>query len=177
MQSLTSDPLLAVARGAVLFSMAIVALIGLLFLMLAPVMVFGRLDILAEVSMAQGLTASGFLGIGAIMLLVASMAGCAFLFLRHLLRIIDSVGKGDPFNPVNAARLAAMGWLTLGVEAISVPAGLIGAWIASIVKEGGDVDIGIGLSPSGVLLAIVLFILARVFRQGADMRAELEGTV
>lgn len=28
-----------------------------------------------------------------------------------------------------------------------------------------------------ILLTLVLFILARVFRQGTEMRAELEGTV
>jgi hypothetical protein len=41
--------------------------------------------------------------------------------------------------------------------------------------RGNDVDFG--LSFGGVLLALVLFILARVFRKGAEMRAELEGTV
>ena len=35
----------------------------------------------------------------------------------------------------------------------------------------------ISISLSGIMLILTLFILARVFRQGAMMRAELEGTV
>ncbi len=34
-----------------------------------------------------------------------------------------------------------------------------------------------GISGNGLLLMLILFILARVFRKGAEMRAELEGTV
>jgi hypothetical protein len=48
------------------------------------------------------------------------------------------------------------------------------------VPVGGDIngfDIGFGLSPAGVAFVLLLFILARVFRQGAAMRDDLEGTV
>lgn len=177
-RSFTRDPLLAVAHGVVLFAMAVIGFAGAVSLVLAPVMIFGRFGILSHVEGEdiQGVTADTLLGIGGIMLVVAVMAALAFLFLRHLLRLIGSVDQGDPFNPVNARRLAAMGWLALGIEIVSVPAGLIGSWIAHTVKD-ADSDIGIGFSLSGVLLAIILFILARVFRKGAEMRAELEGTV
>lgn len=176
MGSLARDPLLALARGVVLFSMAVVAVVGVLFLVLAPVMAFGPAGIMSHVSGdgIEGLTPGVFRAIGGLLLLVSAMAACAFLFLRHLLRIIASVDQGDPFNPVNAARLAAMGWLVLAIEAIGLPTAMIGAWIARMVK---DADIGIGFAPTSVLLAIVLFILARVFSKGAEMRDELEGTV
>ncbi len=176
MRSITHDPLLALARGVILVSMGVTALIGALFLVLSPFMVFGRFDIMARISGdgPDGLTTDTFIAIGGVLILIAAMAACAFLFLRHLLRIIDSVGQGDPFNPVNAGRLAAMGWLALAIEGISFPTGLVAAWIARTVK---DSHIGIGFSLGGVLLAIILFILARIFRKGAEMRAELEGTV
>jgi hypothetical protein len=176
MRSLTRDPLLAVGRAAVLFAMVVTALVGGLLLVVAPFLIFGRADIMAKVSVegVEGLTANTFVGIGGLLLLIAAMAACAFLFLRHLLRIIDSVDKGDPFAPINASRLAAMAWLALAIEALGWPAGMIGVWIARSVK---DADIDVGFSLTGVLLAIVLFILARVFRKGAEMRAELEGTV
>jgi hypothetical protein len=40
-----------------------------------------------------------------------------------------------------------------------------------------DADFDFGVSLGGLLLALTLFILARVFRQGAAMREDLEGTV
>ena len=43
------------------------------------------------------------------------------------------------------------------------------------VRRAGQVWLALVLG--GILLALVLFILARVFRKGAEMRAELEGTV
>ena len=88
--------------------------------------------------------------------------------------VIESVGAGDPFAPVNATRLARMGWLMIGVQLSSVPIGALAMWIGERVK---DVDFEFGISGQGIMLALVLFILARVFRHGAAMRDELEGTV
>jgi galactitol-specific phosphotransferase system IIC component len=50
-------------------------------------------------------------------------------------------------------------------------------WLASVAKEAhADVRTDLDLGGS-LLLPLVLFILARVFRHGAAMREELEGTV
>ena len=43
--------------------------------------------------------------------------------------------------------------------------------------ENADITIDAGLDIEGILLALILFILARVFRHGARMRDDLEGTV
>ena len=142
----------------------------------APVMLIFRDKVFAELA-AQHMTVphGAFVAaVVAILLMIAGMAAMAFLWVRHLRRIVDTVGQGDPFIPLNAVRLRAMAWLTIGIEAISVPIGALVLWIGT-VTEGNDVDFG--LSFGGVLLALVLFILARVFRKGAEMRAELEGTV
>ena len=106
--------------------------------------------------------------------LVVVVGSLAFVWLRQLRRIIDSVALGDPFVPENAERLQAMGWLTVGIELTAIPVGGIGTWITSVVD---DATSDFTISPGGVLLAIVLFILARVFREGTRMRGELEGTV
>ncbi len=50
----------------------------------------------------------------------------------------------------------------------------LAGWVAYISKAN---YIDVGVSFSGVLLALILFVLARVFGQGAQMRDELEGTV
>ena len=36
-------------------------------------------------------------------------------------RIVDSVGGGDSFAPVNADPLRAMVWLTLAIQAVGIP--------------------------------------------------------
>jgi Zn-dependent protease with chaperone function len=43
--------------------------------------------------------------------------------------------------------------------------------------ESSSFEFGFGFDFSGIILVVTLFILARVFRQGAEMRADLEGTV
>ena len=66
------------------------------------------------------------------------------------------------------------GWLTIAIQLLAIPVNGIGSWLESAVKQA---TVGFGISLSGFLLALVLFILARVYRRGAEMRAELEGTV
>jgi hypothetical protein len=39
------------------------------------------------------------------------------------------------------------------------------------------VSLGFDASFSGVLAALLIFVLAQIFRRGSEMRAELEGTV
>lgn len=170
------DPLLAAARFFVFGGKALALLVAGATLVAAPAMLLARRQVLASLvdEMNQPVPPQTLGAIVAILLLVAGMAACAFLFLRHLGRIIDSVGEGDPFAPVNAARLASMGWLTLEIEALSIPVGGLGQWLAQTIR---DATSDFGPSLSGVLLALILFILARVFREGARMRDDLEGTV
>ena len=52
-----------------------------------------------------------------------------------------------------------------------------GAFAAWLAHEFRRAHIEVGVSFSGILMALVLFILARVFREGARMREDLEGTV
>jgi hypothetical protein len=55
----------------------------------------------------------------------------------------------------------------------------IGAWINALTKGQGHTDLEVigGVDGNGLLLMLILFILARVFRKGAQMRADLEGMV
>ncbi len=106
--------------------------------------------------------------------LIAATASLGFLFLRELRRIVDTVGQGDPFIPVNAVRLQRMGWLAVAIQLIAVPAGALAGW-SSYKAHVHYLDIG--FSFGGIFLALMLFLLARIFRKGAAMRDELEGTV
>ncbi len=97
-------------------------------------------------------------------------------FVKRLGEMIDTVGQGDPFTFANAARLTRMAWLALGIEAATFVATLLGDWVESHLGD-ESMDLTSEFSLTGILLALVLFILARVFREGARMRDELEGTV
>jgi len=74
-----------------------------------------------------------------------------------------------------------MAWLTLAMQLVTFPIGALAVWLgAEMTKLGAHTkidDLDMGISGNGLLLMLILFILARVFRQGAAMRAELEGTV
>lgn len=106
--------------------------------------------------------------------LVSVMMALYFLFLRHLSRMVASVGTGDPFQPENADRLERMAWLTLILQGcMFVLAPLVTMIMDRIGEKGG----GLELSFDSLLLALVLFVLARVFRRGTAMRDDLEGTV
>ena len=72
-----------------------------------------------------------------------------------------------------------MAWLTLAIQLMAVPIALVGSWIEHAAEKMGDLSINADadISTNGLLLALVLFILARVFKTGAQMREELEGTV
>ena len=99
-------------------------------------------------------------------------------FFKDLAGIVNSVGTGDPFEIDNADRLTRMGWLSVGAHGLALVAAGLSKWFAPyLAKAGHHADFGFDVDPTGVLLTLILFILARVFRQGATMRVELEGTV
>ncbi len=112
---------------------------------------------------------------------VAVMAVVGFFFLGHLRKLIKSVADGDAFGQDNARRLTWMGWLTLAANVLAMNVGGFGTWFAVLTHpqnpEFAANPQSLAFNPSGWLLALVLFILARVFKQGASMNLDLEGTV
>ncbi len=102
--------------------------------------------------------------------------GLIYDFVTRLAQVIDTVGHGDPFTQENARRLRRMGWLAIIVQLVNLPLALISTWLESNIEE-GSFQLDSDISLTGIGLAIVLFILARVFTRGAEMREELEGTV
>ncbi|MEO6091969.1 MAG: DUF2975 domain-containing protein [Novosphingobium sp.] len=170
------DPLLTSARLLISLIMIIVTLggVGATLGSLATLVFHSQASAFLASHVDRPVDIAIVMACAAVLAIVAAMAAIAWTFLRELRRIIDSVGQGDPFAPANSLRLARMGWLTVAVEAISIPAGIVGGWLTTAL---GQTRVDFGVSLSGVLLALILFILARVFRQGAAMREELDGTV
>lgn len=87
-------------------------------------------------------------------------------FLRTLWQIVGTVAAGSPFTGANADRLTRMAWLALLLKGASVARSVALGTAETSVDGSGS-----------LLLALTLFILARVIRQGAAMREDLEGTV
>jgi len=94
--------------------------------------------------------------------------------LKRLLAMVQTVRSGDPFVAANATRLQAIAWLLLGQQMLSLAIGLIAK---SVSTPAHPLHLDAGFSPSGWLAVILVFVLARVFAEGARMREDLEGTV
>ena len=90
--------------------------------------------------------------------------------LRRLMAIVDTVRVGDPFIRDNAQRLDTIAWCVAALEGLRLVVGSI----AAVVWEAGRVD---AFSFAPWLAVLLLFVLAGVFAHGAQMRADLEGTV
>jgi hypothetical protein len=94
--------------------------------------------------------------------------------LARLLAIVETVSVGDPFVVENADRLQKIAWSVLALEVLHL--GVI-AVAALVSTPATPLDMGSSLSVTRWLAVLLLFVLARVFEQGARMRADLEGTV
>lgn len=172
------DPLLATAQVLIaLFVVLMIFVMAMLLIGEGALLTVSRGEVMAELA-AAGAPASAYWAIVGLLPLIAGILGLLLRFALELGGIIRTVGEGDPFQPANADRLSRMGWLMVGVYALGFVIGPLAAWLASLtekVESLGDVNIDFG--GGGIFLILVLFILARVFRHGAAMREELEGTV
>jgi Protein of unknown function (DUF2975) len=173
-----TDPLLAFAKVLV-----IIAQIVMIFAMVmvgigtTVVLTLQRAELMDEIAKAGAPAMSAGLIIAA-MLIVIGLLYLAWRFFKELLGIINSVAEGEPFHPDNADRLSRMGWITVIGQAAMLPIAGIAVWLDQYMdKVVSHIHIDRSVDFEGVLLTLILFILARVFREGTRMREELEGTV
>lgn len=114
------------------------------------------------------------LGLRAVMVVGIAAAVVVDRVLRELQAIVDTVRAGDPFVAGNAQRLERIAWWVLAGEGLRLLIAAI-AWAATSEVESLDLDLGFSWAPW--LAVLLLFVLARVFAEGARMRRDLEGTV
>ena len=179
MKKMLHDPLLTVARvGTYIVQVAfVIGQVGLGIGIAATVI--GALGYLPREAVVEGIEhlSPALLWPAALaMALVLVALGLATRFVVRLRQIIDTVGQGDPFVAENGERLTHMAWLALAGQILGMIAGAIGGWI-QVHGGHGRYDLDVGVSFTGFFVAVILFILARVFREGARMRSDLEGTV
>jgi Protein of unknown function (DUF2975) len=97
----------------------------------------------------------------------------AHLIFDRLIAMIDSVPAGTALSLINVERLRQIAWALIGINIIDLAYGAVTTWAETQMSDAP----GWTLSLTGWLAALMLFVLARVFRDGARMREELEGTI
>jgi hypothetical protein len=171
------DRLLAAGRATIwlfmaLYGLSLLATIaGLMNGVAGYAGVFGPLP-----RTAVALTPDAFPRTVAIIILSGVLFAIAFRFAQLLGGIVDSVAAGDPFTLANADRLRTMAWLALTFQVLSTTTFWRGVHLGRLLSQQALAS-GDNLSLNGLLLALVLFILARVFRKGSEMREDLAGVI
>lgn len=176
------DPLLLAGKIVTIIMQAAVGIGAVVLVLALPMLALFGDDIVKGIAEGAEIVISDvpLLPVGGLLLIIAIMLGALFLFFGKLRAMIDTVADGDPFVPANAERLNTMAWLLLATQVLTWPLGALALMLADWAEKLDDVDMRLefnGLDLSGILVVLVLFILARVFRQGAAMREDLEGTV
>jgi hypothetical protein len=170
-------------QAATIFCIFISAVLALAFI--AVVLALGALllapSLLAHFAIplsVEGVPLDTILG-AALFLVAGGLIGTVFVLLaiRATSGILETAIAGDPFVGDNADRLKRIGWLLLGVMMAQFLSTTMVAWIAPDNNIAGHIDGGSGPSLAGLLAVLLIFVLARIFRHGSEMRAELEGTV
>ena len=170
------DRLLFVTRWVLTFLIWFTVAAAIVCTALIPIAIFRHNDVARDLA-ASGIEPGALQWMVLLCVLGIAMAVLGFFFFRHLRRIVDSVSEGDPFVPVNADRLYAMGWLSLGLQAVIMMATPLMIWFDALPQKPNVHHNDTGLSIGALVTALLLFVLARVFRVGSQMREDLEGTV
>ena len=94
--------------------------------------------------------------------------------LKRLLAMVETVRAGDPFVGANADRLRSIAWVLLALQLLSL---LVAGIAEAVSTPAHPLNLDAGFSIAGWLAVLLVFVLARVFAEGARMRDDLEGTV
>lgn len=174
MSPITQDPLLTFTRGLLSFFIGIFWFaFGAVVIGIGALLTVQRAKLVESVADADLPPSARWW----VMAGVVGVAAALYLWIRFMMvlrKALISVNEEDPFVEENADRLARMGWIALAIQGIVIPLG-IGAKLAKEASEGESVTLA--MDGGGLMLVLTLFILSRIFKRGAEMRAELEGTV
>ena len=102
------------------------------------------------------------------MVLTVPLIAIVHVFFSRLLAVIATVRDGDPFVPDNAVRLQTIAWCALGGQLYEL---LCGVMAAAMNAAGSNIEWK--FSATGWLAVVLLFVLARVFEEGTQLRDDL----
>ena len=165
---------LAVSRTALRALIKLNLLMGFLILVLFVASVIWGGPVMRALGVRPAAdSAALMLGMRAIMCIGILGVPLAHVVFTRLLAIVETVNAGDPFIVENAVRLQTIAWAVVGLEVLHVAVAIIAR-----ASEGTQkLDIAWSFSVTRLLAILLLFVLARVFAEGARMRDELAATV
>ncbi len=170
------DPLLTTVRWLLTALLILCLILGIFCLLGYPILLLNKAYFMAEFA-RTGIDSSAFTWIGLLGLVAAAELALTYVFLRNLRKIIDSVAHGHPFERANADRLRRMAWLSVGMQIVGIPMTRLIVWFDALPHKPNVHHNSDGVSIGTILLTLVIFVMARVFRTGAEMQEDLEGTI
>lgn len=106
--------------------------------------------------------------------LIGPVMVVAHILFRRLLAILASVAAGDPFTPANASHLHTVAWCLLVLQLCDIGFGVTSSLLDKAAGEGvGGWSFGL----TGWIAVLLVFVLARVFREGTRLRDEAKLTI
>ncbi|WP_426266694.1 DUF2975 domain-containing protein [Sphingomonas sp. LHG3443-2] len=109
-----------------------------------------------------------------VLAIVAPVMLFAHILLRNLLVILETVRSGDPFAAANADRLQIVAWCLLAIQLCDIAFGFADA---AMNRAAGEQISAWSPALTGWIAVLLVFVLARVFREGARLRDEAELTI
>jgi Protein of unknown function (DUF2975) len=165
---------LALSRRVLRVLIKLNLLIGALILALLIASLLNESWVMRALGAGPAPGTSLIMGMRLIMVLGICGTPIVHLVLARLLAIVETVSVGNPFIVANAARLKTIAWAILALELMHFSVGMVAAAVSPAVDQ---MHISWGFSLTRWLAVLMLFVLARVFEQGARMREDLEGTI
>ena len=166
---------LALSRKVLRLLIKLNLLVGVLILgLLVTSVVVGEPVMRALGAGSPEANAKLYLGMRLVAVIGLAAVPVVHFILIRILAIVDTVSVGDPFVTANAERLQKIAWAVLALELMHLA---VGAIATAVSTAAAPFDIDWSFSPTRWVAVLLLFVLARVFEQGARMREELEGTV
>jgi hypothetical protein len=166
---------LALARKALRLLIKLNLLVGVLILGLLVASIVAEGPVMRALGAGPPeANAKLYLGMRLVAVIGLAAVPVVHFILTRLLAMVDTVSVGDPFVLANAARLQNIAWAVLALELMHLAVGAIAAGVSTATAP---FDIDWSFSPTRWVAVLLIFVLARVFEQGAQMREELEGTV
>jgi hypothetical protein len=106
-------------------------------------------------------------------------AGGLVIIFGQLRRIFATLVAGDPFVPENAGRLRRIAWAVIGLELARYAIQITTALIVTAFGQpaSGVLESDFRPSLAAWAAALVLFVLAQVFREGARLRQQDQLTI
>jgi hypothetical protein len=101
------------------------------------------------------------------------MIAASHVMFCRLLDIVGTVRAGDPFVADNAARLKTIAWCMLALQLLHLTFGVMAAVMNA---AGSNIDFDFSLTGTliGWAAVLLMFVLARLFEEGARLRTDLD---